>query len=81
MTKAEKLFLYTFSEFTEAYGGMEALKSVDRILNEQDRVTWERLFRSVDQQHRVKGELVKTIDREMIVSSVKQQMTKLLKDA
>ncbi len=78
MTKSEKLFLYVFSEFTEAHGGIEAIKTVDRIMNEPDNVSWDRVFRAIDQQHRVKGELVKTVDRNLITESMEKQMSKLL---
>lgn len=81
MTKAEKLFLYVFSGFTEAYGGMEALKLTDNILKEPDEVSWHRLDMAVQQQHRVKNfdtdKILETFSED-IRTPVQRVMDKLL---
>ena len=79
MKKAEKLFVYLLTNGTEAYGGMEALKRVDSILNRPEGLLWRDLMLAIEQQHRVNGKRLEA-SPDQVRESVQRQMYKLLKD-
>lgn len=80
MKKQEKLFLHLFTRYTEAYGGMEALKKMNEILNKPDSMFWDDLRVAIDHQHRVvtDGVTGSNVSGEKIKESVQRQMNKLL---